>query len=265
MIKHMQDLLAEDEEENPQKTGYFLCVVVELKPTATHQERWVLIKADHKNLHLSLTAFNSREMKLISNLWPVCFAGSRSKSPEDSMEVEGIDDWKMPRRNIARNYPWQAWSSEVDSQMWTRSCLCIYCPLVGARPEVTQCDTSTTQTVQLCSAKTQEQTKMQPIFTISRVFPWEGKVFHWNRECQFQSLNPTHHGNAAATDEGPGVQGHRCSQRGVQRGKNRFSSMNTVFFFFKIKFFCSISLFNYVGKYLNWWFLIFQSPEICLM
>ena len=129
----MQDLLAEDEEENPQKTGYFLCVVVELKPTATHQERLVLIKADHKHLHLSLTAFNSQEVKPISNLWPVCFAGSRSKSPEDSMEVEGIDDWKMSRRNIARNYPWQAWSSEVDSQMWTRSCLCIYCPLVGAR------------------------------------------------------------------------------------------------------------------------------------
>ena len=49
----MQDLLAEDEEENPQKTGENIkikemenltkidhqCVVVELKPTATHPDK----------------------------------------------------------------------------------------------------------------------------------------------------------------------------------------------------------------------------------
>ena len=83
---------------------------------------------------------HSPEVNLNAKVVTFCrFEGSRSKSPEDSMEVEGIDDWKISRRKIARKYPWQAGSSEVDSQMWTQSCLCIYCLAWGQKllPSVT--------------------------------------------------------------------------------------------------------------------------------
>ena len=156
---------------------------------------------------------HSPEVNLNSKVVTFCrFEGSRSKSPEDSMEVEGIDDWKISRRKIAWKYPWQAWSSEVDSQMWTQSCLCIYCLAWGQKlPSVTHRSHKQYNFVQWRPKSKTNAANFHDILSLPM-----GRKSIWNRECQFQSLNQTtHHGNAAATDEGPWVQGHRCSQRRV--------------------------------------------------
>ena len=192
---------------NGKATRLMICVCsywIEANRNTPSQKLWMLIKADHKNPQLSFTAFSGSEthFKLVTLC---CFEGSRSKSPEDSMEVEGIDDWKKEENcsEISMTSLFlRGWKSNVNSILSVH--------LLPWGPEVTQCDTSITQLVQW---RPKSKPKCCQFSPKTLCLSMRRKVFE--PKCQFQSLNPTHHGNAAATDEGPWVQGDGRGQRGV--------------------------------------------------
>ena len=165
----------------------------------------MLIKRWPQNPRFGLTSF-SPYFKSVT----LChFEGSRSKSPEDSMEVEGIDDWKIPRNKIAQmtSLVLRDWKSNVSPVLSVH-----LLPWGGGEklPSVTH------RLHKQCYNFVQWSWRPKSIWqyrdNMSSVFPWLEKKKYLN---QFQSLNQAHHGNAAAPDEGPWVQGHRCRQRGV--------------------------------------------------
>ena len=131
------------------------------------------------------------------------------------LTIEDLKKKKCLKIISEKNAPRRLMSCDISSELWL-----YVCAFIALGREVTLCDL-THRSHKLC----QSSPKNQPgnLWVESCQFLLFLKSFHEMEKevekkplCQFQSLiKPNHHGNAAATDEGPGVQGDRRRQRRV--------------------------------------------------